>query len=361
MPLDGLRGHRELYARLLAELHSRPAHAYLFAGPGGVGKALLAEALVHSLLCERTRDAGFCCRPDRCPVREAARASTSRGAAPAARCECCAGCVQVATGVHPDFIRIGRAAGRTEVSIEQVRNLIARLGTRPARAPMRAAIIDDGETLNLPAQNALLKTLEEPPGFTIIFLIAHSERALLETVRSRLRMVRFPALAAAEIAAILIERLQLEPERAQALALLARGSAAHGFALAAGSAPPMAELLGALERAATIDFAAAQALAQDFFASRAEALGNFELIARLLEEMLCCKLLGAQYAEDRPAAGAENMRAMAGLVDRLELAAILTALEGAVRAATAVEAMANPRLQAESWWMEVARAARGEA
>jgi DNA polymerase-3 subunit delta' len=358
MPLDGLRGHRELYDRLLAELHSRPAHAYLFAGPGGVGKALLAEALVHSLLCERGRGADFCCRPDRCPVREAARASGSRGEAAAGRCDCCAGCVQVATGVHPDFIRIGRAAGRTEVSIEQVRSLIARLGIRPARAATRAAVIDDGETLNLPAQNALLKTLEEPPGFTIIFLIAYSERALLDTVRSRLRLVRFPALLAAEITAILIERLRLEPERAQALARLARGSAAHGFALAEGSAPPMAELLGALDRAATIDFAAAQALAQDFFASRIEALGNFELIARLLEEMLCCKLLGARYAVE--SAGADSVRLMTGLVDRLELAAILTAMEGAVRAAGAVEAMANPRLQAESWWMEVARAMRGE-
>ncbi|HTW89539.1 MAG TPA: hypothetical protein VMD75_16195 [Candidatus Binataceae bacterium] len=354
MPLDGLRGHRELYARLLAELHSRPAHGYLFTGPDGVGKALVAEALVHSLLCERVPDAGFCCRPDRCPV----RAPAGRGEPPVERCDCCAGCVQVATGVHPDFIRIGRATGRTEVSIEQVRGLIARLGMRPARAAMRTAIINDGETLNLPAQNALLKTLEEPPGFAIIFLIAHSERTLLDTVRSRLRLVRFPALPAADIAAILGERLHLEPERAQSLALLARGSAARGFALAEGGAPPMAELLAAFERAATIDFAAAQALAQDFFANRSEALENFELIARLLEEMLCSKLLGGYDAEG--SSNADLTAVMSGLVERLELAAILTALEGAVRAASAVEAMANPRLQAESWWMEVARAARGE-
>lgn len=62
----------------------------------------------------------------------------------------------------------------------------------------------------------------------------------------------------------------------------------------------------------------------------------------------------------RDSSSADSMRVMSGLVERLELAAILTALEGAVRAATAVEAMANPRLQAESWWMEVARAVRRE-
>jgi DNA polymerase-3 subunit delta' len=355
MSLDGLRGHRALYDRLLAELHSRPAHAYLFAGPDGIGKALIAEALAHSLLCERTRGAGFCCRPDRCPVREAAGAAANEHPT---RCECCAGCVQVAAGVHPDFIRIERAAGRTEVSIEQVRGLIARLGIRPARSPMRVAIIDDGETLNLAAQNALLKTLEEPPGFTIIFLIARSERPLLDTVRSRLRLVRFAALSAGDIAAILSERLHLEAERAQSIARLARGSAAHGFALVEGSAPPTAGLLGALDRAATIDFVAAQSLAQEFFANRHDALENFELIARLFEEMLCFKLLGALDEYDSGAA--ESMRLMKQLSDRLELPALLSAMEGAVRAATAVEAMANPRLQAESWWMEVARAVRGE-
>jgi len=219
-------------------------------------------------------------------------------------------------------------------------------------------VIDDGETLNIPAQNALLKTLEEPPGFTIIFLIAQSERMLLDTVRSRLRLVRFPALAAADIAALLVERMGLEPERAQALARLARGSAANGFALAEGNAPPMGELLGALERAATIDFAAAQALAQDFFANRSEALANFELIARLLEEMLCFKLLGARTQE--VSAPADSTHPVNGLAERFELTMILGAMEGAVAAASAVEAMANPRLQAESWWMRVARAARGE-
>jgi len=116
--------------------------------------------------------------------------------------------------------------------------------------------------------------------------------------------------------------------------------------------------MGALERAATIDFAAAQALAQDYFANRNEAPANFELIARLLEEMLCCKLLGAHPGESPAAAGITEP--VNGLAQRFDLATILVAMEGAVAAASAVEAMANPRLQAESWWMRVGRAARGE-
>ncbi|MBF6569268.1 MAG: hypothetical protein IVW54_10385 [Candidatus Binataceae bacterium] len=353
--IENLRGHRELHDRILAELHSRPAHAYLFAGPHGIGKALVAESLVHSLLCERAPGANFCCRPDRCPVRGESRNPPAREAADSTRCDCCAGCVQVAAGVHPDFFRIGRAPGRAEVSIDQVRGLIARFGIRPARAAMRTAIIDDGETLNLSAQNALLKTLEEPPGFTIIFVIVQSERSLLDTVRSRLRLIRFAPLSIQDLSELLIERLQMEPDRAGALARLARGSAAHALALADGDAPPMANLLEALGQAASIDFGAAQALAQDHFGSRDQAVENFELIARMLEEMLCYKLLGI-----RPDSSAASMQTMADLADRLELAAILTAMEAAVRAGAAVDAMANPRLQAESWWMEVARAVRGE-
>ena len=64
------------------------------------------------------------------------------------------------------------------------------------------AIIDDAESLNIPAQNALLKTLEEPPGHAIIIMVSASERALLDTVRSRTRTVRFPALELADLGGV---------------------------------------------------------------------------------------------------------------------------------------------------------------
>jgi len=223
MPLDGVRGNRETIERLNAELLSRPAHAYLLAGPRGVGKGMVARGFAQALLCERAPGPGFCCRVENCPVREGAkparrgRGAERAGAAAPARCECCASCVQVAGGVHPDFTAIARAEGRSEVLIEQVRELIARLGTRPSRGARRVAIIADAETLGIPAQNALLKTLEEPPGHAIVFMVAESERALLDTVRSRLRLVRFAPLGVAEIEAIVAGRLGLDAGRAGAL------------------------------------------------------------------------------------------------------------------------------------------------
>jgi DNA polymerase-3 subunit delta' len=359
MPLDGVRGNRETIERLNAELLSRPSHAYLLAGPRGVGKALVARGFAHALLCERAAGAGFCCRVENCPVRVAAKpARRGRGAeragAPAAECACCAACVQVATGVHPDFVAIARAEGRSEVLIEQVRELIARLATRPSRGARRVAIIDDAETLGIAAQNALLKTLEEPPGHTIVFMVAESERALLDTVRSRLRLVRFAPLEVDEIAEIVGARANVDAERAAALARLARGSAGRALELASGAEPPIRELLSALDGARRLDFVRAQALAQEFFASREQAVENFELIARVLEEILCHKLLRTPPAASAP----EVAGTMTRMAESFALDALLASLKGAVEAAGAIDAMANPRLQAEQWWMAVGDALR---
>jgi DNA polymerase-3 subunit delta' len=365
MPLDGVRGNRETIERLNAELLSRPSHAYLLAGPRGIGKAMVARGFAHALLCERTPGPGFCCRVENCPVREAAKpARRGRGAeragAPAARCECCASCVQVAAGVHPDFTAVARAEARSEVLIEQVRELIARLGTRPSRGARRVAIIDDAETLGIAAQNALLKTLEEPPGHTIIFMVAESERALLDTVRSRLRLVRFAPLEVGDIEAIVAARAgpdtRLDPERAAALARLARGSAGRALRLAGGAEPPIRELLSALVGARRLDFAQAQALAQEFFASREQAAENFELIARVLEEILCLKLLRTPPA----AAAPEVAETMTKMAESFALDALLASLKGALEAGAAIDAMANPRMQAEQWWMTVGDALRSQ-
>lgn len=351
MPLDTLRSHRETFERLQAELATRPSHGYLFYGPAGTGKALVAEGLAHGLLCERSPGPKFCCTLDRCPLRAPAAA---REGAP--RCDCCAACVQIASGVHPDFTRVMRPKNRTDVLIEQVRELIAQLWIRPARGATKVAILNDAETLNIPAQNALLKTLEEPPGHAIIFLITQSEHALLDTIRSRLRPVRFGPLAVPDIEAILTAHAKLDPARARAIARLSRGSAARALALIEGDPPPIGELTGALKRLGHLDFAAAVSLAQDYFASREQAVENFELIARLLEEILCFKLLRAEFVSPSP----EVADVMTELGNRFSVEVIARIIGAALKAVAAVEGMANPKLQAENWWMGAAQAVRSQ-
>jgi DNA polymerase III subunit delta' len=354
MSFRGIAGNRELIEALAGELAHRPYHAYLLIGPPSIGKALAAQALAHSILCERSPGINFCCTSEHCPV----RSSTAGPAAtrPAAQCDCCSACVQVAAGVHPDFIYITRSPKRTEVLIEQVRDFVDRLGVRPIRGNRRIAIINDAETLNIPAQNALLKTIEEPPIDTVVFLVTRSERALLDTMRSRLRPIRFSPLHAEEVQAVLIARAGIVPERAAAIARLARGSLARAFALAEGSDPPLTELLKALVSAKTLDFVGAHALAQQFFGTRVEAADNFELIARLLEEMLCYKLLQADLNAPSP----EANRMLTQFAQAVDAATLAVLLQGALNGHAAVEAMANPRLQAENWWMTASSALRGQ-
>jgi DNA polymerase III subunit delta' len=345
MSFRGIVGNKELIEALAAELEHRPYHAYLLIGAASIGKALVAQSLAHSVLCERSPGVNFCCTPEHCAVRTMPAGTAGARTGGSLRCDCCAACVQIATGVHPDLIYVARSPKRTEVLIEQVRDFIQRLGVRPSRGTRRIAIIDDAETLNIPAQNALLKTIEEPPAHTVIFLVTSSERALLDTMRSRMRPMRFGPLEAAEIEAVLMARTGL-----------ARGSLARAFALAEGADPPMTELLKALVGASAIDFVEAQALAQQFFGTRDDASTNFELIARMLEEMLCCKLLQAELNAPSP----ETARMMTQFAQTVDTATLGALLKRILDAHAAVDEMANPRLQAENWWMAARAALRGQ-
>ena len=100
----------------------------------------------------------------------------------------------------------------------------------------------------------------------------------------------------------------------------------------------------------------AQALAQEFFGARDQAVDNFELIARLLEEMLCFKLLGSELLAPAPEAAA----AMAEIAARSDAAVLARVAVNALAAAVAVDEMANSKLQAEQFWMGAGQALRGE-
>jgi hypothetical protein len=128
------------------------------------------------------------------------------------------------------------------------------------------------------------------------------------------------------------------------------------LALAHGEGPPVRELINALDRARVLDFAGAQSLAQDFFGVRDQAAENFELIARLLEEMICFKLLGSELIAPAP----ETAAAMSEIATRSDAAALAQVAVSALAAAMAVDEMANSRLQAEQFWLGAGRALRGE-
>lgn len=219
LPLGNQAAHQAFAAAMASgALH----HAWLFAGPEGVGKATFARAAAARLLAEATGTAlppGFAV-PDDHPTAKL-----------------------IAAGSHPDYRELtrqpkdGDKTGQDlarSIPIAQVRALGPMFATRPSMSGRRVVLIDAVDDLERPgASNALLKNLEEPPEGTIFLLVSHAPGRLLPTIRSRCRRLRFDPLEDATLTAILRERMPgADPAELAALARGAHGSPgrALGFA-----------------------------------------------------------------------------------------------------------------------------------
>jgi DNA polymerase-3 subunit delta' len=186
VPWSDLLGHERAVLTLRRSVsEGRLHHALLFHGPEGVGKSLAATLLIQSLMCERT---GW-------------DAAAPAGHSPAGDpCGECSTCRRIATGAHPDVVRVGLEQSsstgklRQEIVIDQLRELSGFLSFRPFEASRRAAIVDPADRMNPSAANAFLKTLEEPPAGTVIILVASNASSLLETIRSRCQPIAFGRL-----------------------------------------------------------------------------------------------------------------------------------------------------------------------
>jgi len=213
-------GHERERERLrAAAADQRLAHALLFAGPDGIGKRTVAVGLATWLHCSQ--------RGVETHSAETHSAETHGAEA----CGSCAPCRQVAAGSHPDMQVVGIAAGRKEIGIDRIRELKRFMQLRPVAGTAKIAIIDDAHMLTVAAQNALLKTLEEPPHGSLVILVASTADALLPTVRSRCQRIQFHPLSADAVEHLLVDRHGIDAATARALAAAADGSPGRALAL----------------------------------------------------------------------------------------------------------------------------------
>lgn len=174
--------------------NARIASAYLFAGPRGTGKTTTALLFAKALLCR------------------------GAGSAP---CGACKSCVMFDAGNHPDFARV--APEGVMIKVEQVRDVIAALSLKSYMGGKKVCLIEDADAMNRSTANAFLKTLEEPPGDTAIIIISSNPSALLPTIVSRCRVVRFVPMPPEELAPLLEKERGLAPAEALTLARLSEG------------------------------------------------------------------------------------------------------------------------------------------
>jgi DNA polymerase-3 subunit delta' len=210
----------------------RLPHGLIFAGPVGVGKATTATALGALLLCENPRGNDSCGKCDSCQA--------------------------IAAGTHPDFrvitkelIRSYDRSGESkavEFSIHVIRpELVERAGRKSVLGRGKVFVIEQAELMTAEAQNAMLKTLEEPAERTAIVLLTDQAGALLQTIRSRCQIVRFSALPV-EMVRKELEKRGIDKATARAASELTDGSLGLALKWIEDEVIPSAqELIGKLD------------------------------------------------------------------------------------------------------------------
>jgi DNA polymerase-3 subunit delta' len=270
MPFRDLAGHRrllDLTARAAARGSLPPS--LIFAGPDGIGKRRAAVSLAQLFNCLS-------------PVPDAA------DLAPDA-CGHCTVCRRIARGVHADVLVI-EPGDSGSIKVDQARAAIERSAYRPFEGRRRVVIVNEADAMEVSAQNALLKTLEEPPTASTFVLVTSRPDLLLPTVRSRCQRVRFTALGPADIATVLTRDHGFSEKDAHAAAALAEGSigrALEGDTEAYGDARDAAvAMLGAVAQASNPAqrLAAARALGRDKV-DRDELGRRLRLVSSVLRDL----------------------------------------------------------------------------
>jgi DNA polymerase-3 subunit delta' len=289
---------------------ARLAHAYLFYGPPGTGKKLTALQFIKTLYCHST-------------ALEA--------------CESCLSCRKIATGNHPDVLLIG--ATGTSIGIEPIRTLQQRLSYKPYESQRMTVLIDGCEGLTPPAANALLKTLEEPPGYALLLLLAGNKEALPLTVVSRCQLVPFHPLAAAH-SRIILERQGIDTATATLASTLCAGR------LETLTQHDLAQILAARQKAYTVLVDIIHDRTATVFMRARQLVGKREACEELLYwfALLCRDLVMLKVAPHRPLYNHDLGHDLAQLASGLSLDLLLEAFGCIEQLRASLRTNLNPQL-----------------
>ncbi len=202
---DIIGREREIGHLTQAMRTGKVSHAYIFSGDKGTGKQRLADAFAMALQC-------------------------TDGSEPP--CGHCHSCRQAMSGNHPDIIHV-RHEKPNSIGVEDVREqLVGDVQIRPYNGKYKIYIIPEAEKLTVQAQNAILKTIEEPPEYAVILLLATNEQVFLDTIRSRCVLLSLKPVPDAQVKAYLMEEIQIPDYEADICAAFAQGNIGKAVRLA---------------------------------------------------------------------------------------------------------------------------------
>lgn len=199
-------GHKDIinYIRNAVQ-EDKVSHAYILNGERGSGKKMLAALFATTLQCEKGE-------PDPCNV--------------------CHSCIQAESGNHPDIIRVQHEKPNT-ISVEDIRTQVNNdILIKPYQGPYKIYIISEADLMTPQAQNALLKTIEEPPEYAVIFLLTENAEALLPTITSRCVMLKLRNIRDALIKKYLMETMHVPDYKADMCTAFAQGNMGRAIMLA---------------------------------------------------------------------------------------------------------------------------------
>lgn len=194
---DRILGHENIIAQLKnAVSNEKVSHAYIFNGEDGSGKAMVAKAFAEALLCERGGAEG---------------------------CGECHFCKQTESGNNPDLIWVTHEKP-SSIGVDDVRTqLVEDVQIKPYNGRYKVYIIDEAEKMTVQAQNAILKTIEEPPAYSVIIFLTNNDEIFLPTIISRCIVFKFRPIRNSVIMDYLIRRYKLPEYEAKMCASYAQG------------------------------------------------------------------------------------------------------------------------------------------
>lgn len=190
-------GHEEIVTHLQSAIQmNKISHAYIFAGEDGIGKNFVADIFATTIQCEAKAD-----NP----------------------CTLCKSCLQAASGNQPDIKRVIHE--KASIGVDDIRLQINNdIGVKPYASPYKIYILDEAEKMTEQAQNALLKTIEEPPEYAVLLLLTNNVNAFLPTILSRCVLLNFKTVGKEEIKRYLMEEEKIPDYQADISAAFASGN-----------------------------------------------------------------------------------------------------------------------------------------